>query len=95
MVAELLAQKPEQNTTNTGRVRIRDAAGKEREIPVRFEITATPTNWASVYETVASEGGPGGQGLRNMRERAAAIGGALSLRSAPGSGTSVEVVLRA
>ena len=36
----------------------------------------------------------GGQGLRNMRERAASIGGALSLRSAPGTGTSVEVVLR-
>lgn len=36
-----------------------------------------------------------GQGLRNMRERAASIGGALSLRSAPGRGTSLEVVLRA
>jgi len=36
-----------------------------------------------------------GQGLRNMRERAASIGGALSLRSAPGSGTALEVVLRA
>ena len=59
LVAELLAQKPEQNTTNTGRVRIRDAAGKEREIPVRFEITATPTNWVSVYETLASAGRAG------------------------------------
>jgi signal transduction histidine kinase len=35
-----------------------------------------------------------GQGLRNMRERAASIGGALSLRSAPGAGTALEVVLR-
>jgi two-component system, NarL family, sensor kinase len=35
-----------------------------------------------------------GQGLRNMRERAASIGGALSLRSVPGRGTSLEVVLR-
>jgi len=35
-----------------------------------------------------------GQGLRNMRERAASIGGALSLRSAPGRGTSLEVLLR-
>jgi signal transduction histidine kinase len=40
------------------------------------------------------QGEGSGQGLRNMRERAAAIGGALSLRTAPGSGTSVEVVLR-
>jgi len=43
LVSEMLAQKPDQNTTNTGRVIIRDAAGKEREIPVRFEVTATPT----------------------------------------------------
>ena len=63
LVTELLAQKPERNTTNTGRVKIRDAAGKEREIPVRFEITATPTNWASVYETLPSESGPGGMKL--------------------------------
>jgi signal transduction histidine kinase len=34
------------------------------------------------------------QGLSNMRGRAAAIGGALSLRSAPGAGTSLEVLLR-
>ena len=35
-----------------------------------------------------------GQGLRNIRERAALIGGALSLASAPGRGTALEVVLR-
>src|ERR1017187_9255131 len=63
LVAELLAQRPEQNTTNTGRARIRDAAGKEREIPMRFEITVTPTNWASVYETLSSEGEAGGMRL--------------------------------
>jgi signal transduction histidine kinase len=34
------------------------------------------------------------QGLSNMRGRAAAIGGALSLRTAPGAGTSLEVILR-
>ena len=60
LVAEMLAQKPEQNTTNTGWVRIRDAAGKEREIPVRFEIVSAPTNWVSVYETLPSTNGPGG-----------------------------------
>jgi signal transduction histidine kinase len=36
-----------------------------------------------------------GQGLKNMRARAASIEGALSLRSTPGQGTEVEVVLRA
>jgi signal transduction histidine kinase len=35
-----------------------------------------------------------GQGLSNMRQRAAAIGGAFSLRSVPGRGTALEVVLR-
>jgi signal transduction histidine kinase len=38
---------------------------------------------------------PAGQGLKNLRERAAAIGGAFSLRSVPGRGTALEVVLRA
>ena len=63
LVNEMLAQKPDQNTTNTGRVTIRDAAGKEREIPVRFEITRTPTGWESVYETLPSAGSPGGTRL--------------------------------
>jgi len=36
-----------------------------------------------------------GQGLKNMRSRAASIGGVFSLRSAPGRGTAIEVVLRA
>ncbi len=41
------------------------------------------------------DGQGAGQGLRNMRERAATIGGAFSLRSAPGAGTALEIVLRA
>jgi signal transduction histidine kinase len=36
-----------------------------------------------------------GQGLKNMRQRAASIGGQLSVRSTPGRGTALEVVLRA
>jgi len=35
-----------------------------------------------------------GQGLKNMRSRAASIEGVLSLRRSPGKGTSIEVVLR-
>jgi signal transduction histidine kinase len=41
-------------------------------------------------ETVTS-----GHGLANMRQRAEAIEGRLSLRSTPGRGTAIEVVLRA
>jgi signal transduction histidine kinase len=36
-----------------------------------------------------------GQGLKNMRARTATIGGGFRLRSAPGRGTALEVVLRA
>ncbi|HZT86312.1 MAG TPA: histidine kinase [Gaiellaceae bacterium] len=36
-----------------------------------------------------------GQGLRNMRDRAASIEGGLDIRSTPGLGTALEVVLRA
>jgi signal transduction histidine kinase len=36
-----------------------------------------------------------GQGLKNLRSRAASIGGALALRSIPGRGTALEVTLRA
>jgi hypothetical protein len=36
-----------------------------------------------------------GQGLRNMRMRAASVGGAFELRSGPGFGTAVQVTLRA
>jgi hypothetical protein len=63
LVAELLAQRPDQNTTNTGQARIRDASGKTRKIPLRFEITATPTNWESVYEVLTPAGKPGGEKL--------------------------------
>jgi signal transduction histidine kinase len=36
-----------------------------------------------------------GQGLKNMRARAATIGGGFRIRSVPGRGTALEVVLRA
>ena len=43
----------------------------------------------------AADEEPVGQGLRNMRLRAASIEGGFSLRSQPGVGTAIEVVLRA
>jgi signal transduction histidine kinase len=52
--------------------------------------------------TVADDGsgfeqkpGSAGQGLKNIRQRAASIAGAASVRSRPGNGTVVEVALRA
>jgi signal transduction histidine kinase len=41
------------------------------------------------------DGNGGGQGLRNIRLRAETIGGALAIRSQPGRGTALEIVLRA
>jgi signal transduction histidine kinase len=41
------------------------------------------------------ESGGAGQGLRNIRQRAASIAGAVSVRSNPGRGTTVEIALRA
>jgi signal transduction histidine kinase len=45
-------------------------------------------------EGFAAEGHGAGQGLRNMRERASSIDGGFSVRSGPGLGTALEVVLR-
>ncbi len=41
-----------------------------------------------------SDGDGAGQGLQNIRRRAATIGAAFALRSTPGHGTALEVVLR-
>ena len=45
-------------------------------------------------EGFAPEASEAGQGLRNIRERVGSISGALQLSSAPGHGTSLEIVLR-
>jgi signal transduction histidine kinase len=46
-------------------------------------------------EGFADDDHDAGQGLKNLRSRAASIGGALALRSAPGRGTALVVTLRA
>jgi hypothetical protein len=59
LVHDILSQVPEKNSTNTGVLKIRDADGKRREIPIRFEVFSTRTNWVSVYQTSATTNGPG------------------------------------
>jgi|SRR5579862_586741 len=83
IVQEGLANARRHGAARHAWIRIDDRAG-ERFVAVRDD------GGGFEPETV-----DGGQGLTNMRERAASIGGALSLRSAPGRGTAVEVVLRA
>jgi len=56
LVHDILGQTPDKNTTNTGVVRIRDAEGKRKEIPVRFKVFSTPTNWISIYRAAATNG---------------------------------------
>jgi hypothetical protein len=54
LVADLLSQKPTENSTLTGVLEIRTADRKVRKVPVKFEIFATPTNTISTYETTSS-----------------------------------------
>jgi signal transduction histidine kinase len=65
------------------------------------EVTIGERPFGERYVTIIDDGtgfdgeeAPAGQGLKNMRARAAAIEGGFSLRSMPGRGTSLEVVLR-
>lgn len=68
------------------------------------EITITASEPSGVLEIVIADNGVGfdpaavraggGDGLQNMRERMAQIGGEFFLASAPGKGTSVRLTLR-
>jgi hypothetical protein len=51
LVADLLSQRPAQNSTNTGVMTIRPPDGKPRAVPIRFEITSEAHSWWSRYET--------------------------------------------
>jgi hypothetical protein len=59
LLSNLLAQKPAENATSTGTLKIRGPDRHEREIPVRFEIRITPTNWLGIYEAAPVGDGPG------------------------------------
>ena len=48
LVAEILSQRPTQNTTNTGVMTIR-SNGKRTRVPIRFEVFNTETYWCSQY----------------------------------------------
>jgi hypothetical protein len=54
LVAEMLAERPEQNSTNVGVLKIRDSEGNQRQIPLRIVTLVTPTNWQQIYEASAT-----------------------------------------
>jgi hypothetical protein len=54
LVADLLAQRPEQSSTNTGVMRIRDANGAQREVRIQFEVIPQSSAWVNIYEASPS-----------------------------------------
>jgi hypothetical protein len=54
LVAEMLAERPEQNFTNAGVLKIRDGEGNQRQTPLRIVTLITRTNWLQIYEASAT-----------------------------------------
>ena len=68
----------------------------------RAEVTIGQRDFGERFVSITDDGdgfdgeqAPAGQGLKNMRARAASIDGGFSFRSIPGRGTALEVLLRA
>ena len=59
LIGNLLAQKPDQNATNAAVLKIRNDRGQTREVPVRFSVFLSGTNWVSVYEAAPVANAPG------------------------------------
>jgi signal transduction histidine kinase len=83
IVQEGLANARKHARARRAEVRIEERAGE------RFVTVVDDGSGFDEQEIAA------GQGLRNMRARAASIGGGFRLVSTPGRGTALEVVLRA
>ena len=58
LAQQLLAQKPEQDSTITGVLKMRDAKGKRTETPVQCRIIVTTNGWQSIYETMPATNAP-------------------------------------
>jgi Outer membrane lipoprotein-sorting protein len=54
LVDNLLRIRPEENMTETLLFKIIDANDKETQVPVRFDIVSTPTNFVNTYSTLGS-----------------------------------------
>ena len=50
LAQHILEQRPAENFTNTGVLKIRDANGRTSEISIRCAVIVTATNWSAVYE---------------------------------------------
>lgn len=56
LVQKMLAQQPDENFTNTGTLKIRDATGKRFSVPVEFDINCSPTDWRQSYQAFFTNG---------------------------------------
>jgi hypothetical protein len=52
LALHLLEQRPAENATQTGLLKIRDAEGNRLEIPIKIKVSVTSTNWQSIYEVL-------------------------------------------
>ncbi|HWW01852.1 MAG TPA: outer membrane lipoprotein-sorting protein [Candidatus Acidoferrum sp.] len=59
LLTNLLSQKPDQNSTNTGVLKVRDADRHERTVPVKFEVLLRPDRWLNTYEATPADNVPG------------------------------------
>jgi len=50
----MLSEKPEQNSTNVGVLKIRDPEGNQRAIPLKIVTLITPKNWLQIYAASSS-----------------------------------------
>jgi len=58
LVADVLAQKPAGDATNTGTILIHRPGAATLSVPVTFGVTVTPTNWLNTYEAAAAGAQP-------------------------------------
>jgi hypothetical protein len=59
LLGNLLAQKPAQSSSNIAVVKIRGSDRKETQIPARFAVLVTPTNYLNIYEAGRAGAGSG------------------------------------
>ncbi len=89
LVADLLAQRPQENSTNSGTMRIRDAGGSERNVPITFAVVSRPADWLNLYDAAAT-GGVSGERLNILHDDARS--NQYSLTKIPASGAPVGPV---
>jgi len=56
LALQILEQRPSENFTNTGVLKIQGAGRGSLEIPIQFSVILTPTSWRSIYEAQFTNG---------------------------------------